>query len=149
MFAETNGETRFRWPADYYSAPAGKGFVPRWLVFGCGGASVLVLALLFAGGAFLSGSGFTDFMDMVLGMSIAEMKGMYAEAIPADGKKSLESEIEAMRENLRDGKISVADLQPFLQKLRGVMSDNTVTAEEAHELERTARTINTRRPPPR
>lgn len=143
---ETGGGRRFSWPADYYSAPASEPIVPVWAVRGCGGAALLALVLLFAGGAFLASGGFVDLMDLVLGMSVGEMKGMYGADVTAGQKAALESEIETMREGLRSGRVSVAALQPFLETLRTASGDSRITAEEAGRLRDAARTINSRRP---
>ncbi|HEX2062275.1 MAG TPA: hypothetical protein VHK90_16170, partial [Thermoanaerobaculia bacterium] len=56
--------------------------------------------------------------------------------------KTLEDEIERMRQNLRDQRVSVAAIQPFLQALQKVSSDRKITAGEAKTLEQTARKIN-------
>ncbi len=134
----------FQWPADYYSSAAPKPILPQWAPFGCGAAAVVVLILVFAGGAFLSSGGFVDFMDFAIGMSVSEMKGQFATEVSAEQKKSLDDEIERMRKNLRDQKISLQMMQPFLQSLRDVTSDNKVTSAEATTLQAVARKINSR-----
>jgi hypothetical protein len=130
---------RFVWPAEYYAAPTPHTAVPRGVALGCGGASVLVLLLVFAGGAFLSGGGFAQFLDLTLGMSVGEMRGMYGGDVSAARKKSLEGEIETMRAKLRDEKLSAPNVQPFLLAMRDAMSDKRVTAAEAAKIEQTAR----------
>jgi len=139
---ETTPERRFIWPSAYYSSATPDAVLPRWVSYGCGGAAVLALVLVFAGGAYLAGGGFVDLMDMTIGMSVGEAKGMYAAGIPAARKQSLDLEITAMRKNLREGKISVRSLQPFLEALRKVTSDSKVTAAEAATLEAAAKKAN-------
>lgn len=134
-------------PAEYYSAPTPDPLLPRWASYGCGAASVLFLAVVFIGGAYLARGGYADLMDLALGMSIGEMRGMYADDLPPERKRSLEDEIAAMRNNLREGKISVMHLQPFLNALRDAVSDERVTTDEAVRLQETARTINARAAP--
>ena len=146
---ESSGERRFLWPAEFYSAPTPQTVLPAWAIRGCGAAAVLVLLLLFAGGAFLASGGFVDLMDLVLGMSVGEMKGMYGADVNAARKTSLEREVDRLRGNLRDGRVSVAGLQPFLEELRRATGDSKVTAEEAERLRSAARSINTAPPPPR
>lgn len=131
-------------PAEYYSAPTPDPVLPRWASYGCGAASLVILAVIFIGGAYLSRGGFTDLMDLALGMSLGEMRGMYADDLAAGPKQSLENEIAEMRRNLREEKISVAHLQPFLNALRDVTRDDTVTADDAARLEEIARKINAR-----
>ena len=133
---------RFVWPSAYYSSAAPKAVLPPWAAYGCGGVAVLALVLVFAGGAYLSTGGFVDFMDLAVGMSVGEMKGLYAADVTADRKKSLDREIELMRKNLRDETISVQSLQPFLEMLRKTTGDNKVTATEAAKLEETAKKAN-------
>lgn len=138
---ETEQRRRFQWPADYYSTATPAPVLPQWAALGCGVASVVILVLVFAGGAFLSRGGFTDFMDMALGMSIGEMKGMYGDDVTPPQRESLDAAIESMRQSLREEKISVASLQPFMQEMQKAVSDEKVTASEAQALEATARRI--------
>ena len=62
----------FRMPCEYYSAPLAevRPIFPKWVPIGCGTASAIVLLLLFAGGAAISGPRLAQFMDFVLGMSV-------------------------------------------------------------------------------
>jgi len=139
---ENPSKRTFQWPADYYSSATPKPVLPQWAPFGCGAAAVVVLILVFAGGAMLSSDSFMDFMDFAIGMSVSEMKGQFAKDVSAAQKKTLDDEIEQMRKHLRDQKISIQTMQPFLQRLRDVTSDSKVTAEEAASLQAVARKIN-------
>lgn len=139
---ETSEKRGFVWPADYYSSATPAPVLPSALAYGCGAASLVVLLVIFIGGAFVSGSGLANFMDMAIGMSLGEMRGMYAAEVTPDRKKSLEAEIEKMRAGLRDGKVSIVALQPFMQNLQGAITDRKVTAQEAALLEESARKIS-------
>lgn len=140
---ENPSKRTFQWPADYYSSGAPKPVLPQWAPFGCGAAAVVVLILVFATGALLSSTDFlTDFMDFAIGMSISEMKGQYSADVSAGQKKSVDDEIQQMLKHLREKKISVQTMQPFLQRLREVTSDSKVTASEAASLQAVARKIN-------
>ena|SRR5687768_11569577 len=139
---ETNEKRGFVWPADYYSSATPAPVLPRTVAYGCGAASLLVLLVIFVGGAFVSGSGISNFMDMAIGMSLGEMRGMYAAEVTPARKKSLEAEIEKMREGLRNEKVSIVNLQPFMQNLQNAISDRKVTPQEAELLEQTARKIS-------
>ncbi|MFL6246816.1 MAG: hypothetical protein ACJ74H_12370 [Thermoanaerobaculia bacterium] len=139
---ENPSKRTFQWPADYYSSPTPKPVLPQWAPFGCGAAAVVVLILVCAGAALLSSGRFLDFMDFAIGMSISEMQGQYAKDVSAEQKKSLDAEIERMRKNLREQKISVQAMQPFLQRMRDASSDGKVTAAEAAVLQAVARKIN-------
>jgi hypothetical protein len=136
---ETSGERRFVWPADYYASETPAGVVPRWAVFGCGAAALVTFLLIFAAGAFLSSGGMVEFMDMAVGMSVGEMKGMYSSAVSPEQRKELEAEIEAMRAKVREKKIGVPAMQPFLEELRRASADNTITSDEATRLRDAAR----------
>lgn len=138
----TEPRRHFVLPADYYSSPTVHPVMPTAAAYGCGAAAVLFLALLFAGGAYLSTGGFTRFMDFVLGMSIGEMRGMYGEKVTSVQKQSLESEIEQLRAHLRADRVSVGQMQPFLQAMQSSMDDGKVSSEEAARLESTVRNIN-------
>lgn len=132
----------FQWPCEYYSSATPAPVLPQWAPFGCGAASVVVLILVFAGGALLSSDRFLDFMDFAIGMSVSEMKGQYAAEVSAEQKKALEAEIDAMRKNLRENAISMQDMQPFLRRLTEVTADRKVTPPEAGSLLGVARKIN-------
>jgi len=139
---ETNEKRGFVWPADYYSSATPAPVLPRAVAYGCGAASLLVLLVIFVGGAFVSGRGLSNFMDMAIGMSLGEMRGMYAPEVTPDRKKTLEAEIEKMRAGLRNERVSIVHLQPFMQNLQSAIADRKVTAREAAVLEESARKIS-------
>jgi hypothetical protein len=139
---ETSGERRFVRPADYYSSATPAPVLPSWAAYGCGAAAVAVLIIVFAGGAWLSSGGFVDFMDLAIGMSVAEMKGMYSPDVTAAQKEALDEEISAMRANLLAGKIAVPAVQPFLNALQKAASDSKVTSAEVRSLEDAAKKAN-------
>jgi len=133
-------------PADYYSSASPERVLPPWASYGCGAASVLALILVFAGGAFLSHGGFVQLMDMVFGMTMGEIRGMYATDVTAAQKQSLENEIETLRRNLRAEKIPVQRLNPLLQTMRRTMSDEKLHGPEVEELTAAARRVATSAP---
>ncbi len=141
---ETTGERRFVWPSAYYSEPSPKSRFPGWALYGCGSGAILILVVVFVGGSWLASGGFFQFMDFAVGMSVAEMKGMYAADVPAARKESLDREIETLRGNLRDERVTLLHLKPFLEALNQAISDQKVTSSEASSLERTARHVNAR-----
>ena len=140
--SENPSTRRFLWPADYYSGPVRAPILPKWAPFGCGGLAVVVLIIVFAGGAFLSSGGFVDLMDFVIGMTASEMKGQYAADVPAAQRKLLDDEVVLLRKNLREEKVSVVHLQPFLERLSQSSSDRKITVQEVGLLQDIARTIN-------
>jgi hypothetical protein len=142
--SENPSTNRFLWPAEYYSGPLRPPVLPQWAPFGCGAAAVVVLILVFAGGAFLSSGGFIDVMDFAIGMSASEMKGQYAAEVTAAQRKALDDEVALMLKNFREEKISVVQMQPFLESLRNASGDRKVTAPEAESLQGIVRRINAR-----
>jgi hypothetical protein len=142
--SEIDPPRRFRWPADYYSGPSPKAVLPAGVTYGCGAAGAVALVVIFLGGVFLSGGGFTKFMDFAITMSVGEMRGMYGPDVSAARKKSLDAEIGRLREHYREGRVATAAMQPFLQELRNVVADGKVTGPEAGNLEAVTARINAR-----
>jgi hypothetical protein len=132
--SEVVPQQRSRWPADYYSTATPKPVLPQWATFGCGAAAVVVLVIVFAGGAFLGGDGLSQFMDFALGMSLGEMRGMYTTEVSKAQRETLDRELETMRAGLRDKKIAVKDIQPVLQTLQKSVRDEKMTPAEVDQL---------------
>jgi hypothetical protein len=135
----------FRLPADYYSAPLSevKPVFPAWVPWGCGSLAALVLLVLFAGGAMLSGPRLATLIDLMLSMTIGEIKAMYQPDVTASQKDAFESEVKRMREGLRNGKVSVQKVQPFLQTMQKAIGDEKVTGAELEQLTKAARATST------
>jgi hypothetical protein len=81
-------------------------------------------------------------IDFTVGMSLGELRSQIVADVPAGQKKAFEAEVERMRENLRNEKVSVTALQPFLEQMRSVSSDRKVTAGELTRLQASAQKIN-------
>jgi hypothetical protein len=130
----------FRLPADYYSTPVAdvRPLFPKWVPLGCGTASAILLVLLFAAGAIITGPRLAQFMDYVVGSSLGELKGMYAKDVTVDEKTRFDVEVKQLRENLRSGKVSMQNFQPFLKSMQTAISDKKVTADEVERLTKTA-----------
>ncbi len=135
-------QSRSRWPADYYSSATPKPVLPQWATFGCGAAAVVVLIIVFVGGAFLGGGGLSQFMDFALGMSLGEMRGMYTAEVSEAQKKTLDTEMEAMRDKLRKKTIAVKDIQPVLQTMQKGIRDEKMTPAEVEQLTAAVRKAN-------
>lgn len=132
----------FRRPADYYSSPPNPRLFPRWVPFGCGGLAILVLLFVFAGGAWLSGGGFIDMMDLMFGMTMGEMRGMYQKDVTAAQKEQLDTEIKTMREHLRAQRINVQSLQPLLQTMQKATADEKLNADEVGKIVSATKKVN-------
>ncbi len=130
----------FRFPADYYCAPLTevRPIFPRWVPIGCGSASAVILVLLFAGGALLTGPRLAQFMDFILGTSLGEVRGMFAPNISAAQKQAFETEVKQMRAALRADRISMQNIQPFLKAMQASIADKKVTSEELERLTKSA-----------
>ena len=131
----------FRWPADYYSAPLSevRPIFPRWVPFGCGLAAAAFFLLLIGAGALLSGERVRGLFDLMIGMTLGQMKPMYQPDVTDAQKAAFETEVEKMREGLRAEKVPVANVQPFFQALQKAVGDEKVTADELAELTETAK----------
>lgn len=138
----------FRFPAAYYTAPLSevRPLFPKWVPIGCGTASAVMLVLLFAGGALMTGSRLAQVMDFVLGTSLGELRAMYAADITAANKQRFDSEVKGLRDGLRNDRVSVQNLQPFLKAMNTAMADKKVTPGELDRLAASAREAVTKRP---
>jgi DNA-binding protein H-NS len=121
--------------------------LPRWVSFGCGAASLVVLLIVFLGGAWLSSGGFSQFLDFAFGMSLGEMRGMYAAEVTDAQKKALESEVETMRAAVRSRELAPANLQTVLQTMQKAMGDDKLTPQEVTTITEAVRKVNRGRRP--
>ena len=130
----------FRLPAEYYTSPVSdvRPLFPKWVPIGCGVASAAILLILFAGGALISGPRLASFMDLIIGQSLGELKGMYAADITADQKTRFDAEVKKLRDDLRADKVSLQNLQTFLKAMQTVVGDKKVTADELDRLTKAA-----------
>lgn len=130
----------FRLPSDYYCAPLSevRPVFPKWAPYGCGIASAGFLVLLFAAGTLLSGERFGGVLEFVIGTSLGELRPMMSTDVTAEDKERFESAVKAMREGLRDGKVPVARVQPFLRSMQSAIADQKVSKKELEELTKVA-----------
>ncbi|HEX8155043.1 MAG TPA: hypothetical protein VF698_18055 [Thermoanaerobaculia bacterium] len=136
---------RFRMPAEYYAAPLSevRPIFPPWVAYGCGSLAGVFLVFLFAGGAWLASGGMSTAMDLILGQTLGEVRGMYAKDVTEADKKAVDDEFSALRKGLREETVSVTRLQPVLRAVQGVISDKTVTHEEVEKLRTAVRAAQT------
>ena len=80
-----------------------------------------------------------SFLDFVLSISVGEMKGMYESDVTKAQQEAFDAELKRMREQLRDGKITVQKVQPFLQAMQKAVGDEKVTSQELEGLTKIAR----------
>jgi len=131
---------QFLFPSDYYCAPLTdvRPIFSRRVPIGCRSASAVILVLLLAGGAALTGPRLVRLMDFVLGMSLGETRGMFAPNVTPAQKMNFETEVKRMREALRRDQISTKTIQPFLKAMQSAIADKKVTPEELERLTRSA-----------
>ncbi|MGZ5476837.1 MAG: hypothetical protein ACXW29_11615 [Thermoanaerobaculia bacterium] len=139
----------FRFPCAYYSAPLSevRPIFPKWVPAGCGIASAVIIVLLFAGGALLSGPALSQFMDFVLGLSLGEMRGMYTPEVTAQQKQHFDDEVIHLRDGLRNNTVPMSNVQPFLKTVQTAIADGKVTPEEVDRLARAAEDATASKPP--
>ena len=144
----TDSPRAFRFPSAYYSAPLSevRPIFPKWVPYGCGTASAVLLLLLFGGGALLTGHRLSSFMDLFLGTSLGEVKGMYTPDITPAEKQRFDDEVKQMREALRADKVSVSELRPFLKAMQSAIADKKVTADELDQLTKAAGEAHKQKP---
>ena len=137
----------FRRPADYYSTPAGDGrpLFPRWVPFGCGTASIVVLMLVFALGVAVSTGALGELLDLMFGSMQGEIHKMFTAEVKPPQKAVFDAEMATMRAAIRANRLSLDRLQPLLRSMRDVSSDEHVTAAETEQLTREIHEINTRK----
>lgn len=136
---ETADGKRVLWPADYYSGPSPQAVLPKGVTFGCGAAAAVALILVFAGGAFMASGGLVQFMDMALGMSMGDVRGMYTAQVSGAQKAELEKSIEDLRSGLREGRVPVTALDPVMQTMRRGIADQKLEPGEVDALAAAAR----------
>jgi hypothetical protein len=126
----------FRLPCEYYSAPLAevRPIFPKWVPYGCGTASAIILLLLFAGGAIVTGPRLASLMDLVLGTSLGELKSMYTPEVTTAQKQRFDDEVKQLRDALRHDKVPMKNLQPFLRTMQTAISDKKVTPDEVERL---------------
>jgi len=93
---------------------------------------------MFAAGFVFSGPRFGELLDLFVGTSVGELRGMYAPDVTPAEKQRFDGEIERMRAGMRTGKVSVKKLQPFIKEMQTAISDKHVTAEELERLTKVA-----------
>ena len=77
-------------------------------------------------------------MDYVVGTSLAELKGMYGHDVAPQQKATFDAEVKQLRDGLRNDKVSLQNLRPFLKLMQTVIGDKKVTAEEVDRLTKAA-----------
>ena len=77
-------------------------------------------------------------MDFIVGSSLGELKGMYASDVTPQQKAGFDSAVKQLREGLRNDRVSLQNLQPFLKLMQTAILDKKVTGEEVDRLTKAA-----------
>ena len=135
----------FRRPADYYSSPADevRPIFPRWVPFGCGTASFVLLLLLVGAAIGVSSGAFSSVFDMAFGSMQTDIDKMMTPDVKPPQKAAFDNEMKTMRASVRAGKLKIDRMQPLMRTMRDVVSDQRVTGPEVDRLTHELHTINT------
>ncbi|PYQ49410.1 MAG: hypothetical protein DMF59_13700 [Acidobacteria bacterium] len=135
----------FRRPADYYSSPVGEArpLFPRWVPFGCGSAAIVALIAVFSLGILASQGKLGELFDIAFWLPMqGEIDKMFTKDVKPADKATFDAEMKTMRESVRLNRMPMQRLQPLLQMLREVVSDERVTPPETARLIEQLRQIN-------
>ena len=134
----------FRRPADYYSSPVGEArpLFPRWVPYGCGTASIILLLMVFALGAAFSSGALGELLEVMFATMQGEIDKMFTPDVNAAQKAAFDAEMKKMRDSIRTNRLTLDRMQPLLRTMREVASDERVTPAEAEQLTREMHEIN-------
>ena len=134
----------FRRPADYYSSPVGEArpLFPRWVPYGCGTASIILLLMVFALGAAFSRGALGELLEVMFATMQGEIDKMFTPDVNAAQKAAFDAEMKKMRDSIRTNRLTLDRMQPLLRTMREVASDERVTPAEAEQLTREMHEIN-------
>ena len=80
--------------------------------------------------------------DLMFATMQSEIDKLFTKDVKPAEKTAFDAEMKAMRESVRQNRISVDRLQPVLRTLRDVVSDERVTPAETKQLTEEIREIN-------
>src|SRR5206468_749053 len=116
---------------------------PRWVSYGCGAASLLVIVVLFVAGSFAGSGKAGSLFAALFGTMQDELHGMFTKQVTPAEKAAFDAEMKTLRGNLSAGKVSIDRLQPLLHAIRDASMDSSVTPDEAARLTKAAHDVNT------
>lgn len=135
-----------RLPADYYSSPPSQQrMVPRGLTFGCGAVALLILVLMFAGGAFVNGGGGTRLVRGFFTRIQTELLQQCGKDVKPQQKTAFAAEYSAMQDRITAGKVKSDDLLDVFKSIRDDSEDGVVTSAELEQLTGKIHAINSAR----
>ena len=137
----------FRRPADYYSSPV-EDVTPifaRWVPFGCGTASIVLIVALLGVAAGVSTGAFNSVFEMMIASMETEIDKMMTPDVKPPQKAAFDRELKTLRESVRANKVKMDRLQPLMKTMRTAVEDQHVDAREVDQLTRAIHAINTGR----
>ena len=135
-----------RLPADYYCSPVpAERMFPRGLTLGCGTAALIILILMFIGGAFVNGGGGTRVIHAFFGRLQGELLQQCSRDVTRQQKTAFAAEFSAMQNRISAGKVKSDDLLGVFTLIRDDASDNVITPAEIDELTKKIHAINSAR----
>jgi hypothetical protein len=138
-------EQQPRKPADYYAQPPAqveKKGCGKWLI-GCGIAGLLLLIILAAGLFWFAKSGW----PMLMVRMVTEVENQierHGENVDPSVRAELQSELTELKRHIRDGDVSLGEMQGVMTALRAVIGEEDLTTAQAEELLIEVRRVNER-----
>lgn len=148
---EVTSKTSFRKPADYYTSPIDESarVFPRWVPFGCGSASIVLLIVLALVAVGVSKGAFGQLFEYVFAQMQGELDKMMTPDVTPPQKAGLDREMKTMRDAIRTNKLKIDRLQPLMRDIRDISADERVTSAEVQRLTRELQALNQPPAPPR
>ncbi len=113
-----------------------------WVPYGCGTAAIVTLLVVFGLGIAISRGGMGQLFDLMFATMQTEIDKRFTKDVKPADKTAFDAEMKAMRDSVRENRISVDRLQPVLRTLRDVVSDERVTPAETEQVTQEIREIN-------
>ena len=131
-------------PADYYASPVqvAQPLFPRWVPFGCGTASIVLIIALLLMAAGISSGAFGTLFEMMFGQMQGEVEKMMTADVTPQQKAAFGREMKTMRSAIGANRLPPRRLQPLMRTMRQVISDERVTGPEVDQLTREMHAIN-------
>src|SRR5690242_7414920 len=133
-------------PADYYSSPErNRRIVPRGVTLGCGTAALIILILMFMGGAFINGGGGTRLVQKFFGQLQGELLSQCSKDVRPEQKTTFAAEFSQLQQRVGRGKVKSDDLLEMFRMIRDDSQDGVVTPAELDALTKKIHAMNAAR----
>jgi hypothetical protein len=121
-------------PADHYASADSqlRPILPRAARLGCGWASVVFVALLFAAGTFAPRAG--NVIDLVFRKMQDEVRNTFTKDVTPAQRAAFDAEMNRLRGGIRSGGVKLDHIQPLMKTISEVSADEKVDHGEADRL---------------